>query len=204
MVPYLTRPLVVVDVTGEWQSEGKQFDDVGCLMQALAEAYEGEREAEMFVLRCRDKSKANELFQQLRETRAPATVVCDEAHVFAGGQSASQDFIQMILMGRHDRQSVVAITQRPQRIVEDVIDAASISCFRQQGRAAQKLAGTAEGDAFIRGCVASDLGDLERGEFVQGGFWPDTAPIMAEVPSNDGSVYKYNDSTGEIDKIREV
>ena len=204
MLPAFLRPVIVVDSTGEWTEAGRTFSSVANLRTAVARVMSGvdHPQGGVFVLTCRSQSKAHRLFSTARESGMPGTYVVDEAHLYASTQSPDEAFVNMVLMGRHDRHSIVAVSQRGQRINEDVLEASAISCFRQTGRGAEKIAGRSKEGGFVRGVTKADLASLDEREYVNGSFWG-----QCEIPAgeaNDGSIWQWSNERGSSRKVREV
>jgi hypothetical protein len=95
------RPVIALDVTGEWGGFGRSVGTASRLADHLAERLGAGARPDP-VLSVEGRSEAEQVFSLVRSVGLPCTLLVDEVDLFAPNSgAANEDFVHLCRRGRH-------------------------------------------------------------------------------------------------------
>lgn len=165
--PEFPRPIVALDRVGDLSDVGLSVESAEHLRRYLIAAAAGKvKHAPAYVIEKATVRNGAALFDLARRASMSGTFIVDEAHNwYPATGSHNDDLHQMLMEGRHDDQSLVFCTRRPQNLGKNALNESAVTCFAQNDphgrkRAAKYMGPEVSGD---------ELTQLEEYEFLTGG-----------------------------------
>ena len=141
------------------------------------------------------------LFKLATQSGLGGTYIVDEAHNwYSTGAAQDQNLHQMLMEGRHDAQSLVFCTRRPQNLGKNALNESAVTCFAINDPGARSRAAKYMGPNVDE----HDIDSLGRYEFITGGR-AQTLPFDVAAGKDPAqTVCRYDTTTGEIKPERSL
>lgn len=192
------RPVVALDRVGDCEDVGLTVSSAEHLRRYLLAYVEGKVQGPKngaYVVEHATKKNGEALFKLAHESGMGGTYIVDEAHNwYPTGGTQDQNLHKMLMEGRHDAQSIVFCTRRPQNLGKNALNESAVTCFAINDPGARTRAARYMGPDVDE----HDINALGQHEFITGGR-ARTLPFdlsAGEDPTR--TVCRYDAKTGEI------
>lgn len=184
------EPIIILDRVGDCGDFGLTVDSAEHLRRYILTAAAGKVEwVPRFVIEQATVKNGAALFKLARESGLGGTFIVDEAHNWYPAQGRQNEHLhQMLMEGRHDNQSLVFCTRRPQNLGKNALNESAVTSFALNDPGARTRAAKYMGPEVGEQQISS-LGEYE---FLTGGR---AHTLPWEMPEGWG---RYSETEGQI------
>jgi len=204
MMKQFPRPVIALDRVGDCEGVGLTVSSAEHLRRYLLAYVEGKVQGSKngaYVVEQATVQNGEAVFKLARQSGMGGTYIVDEAHnwIPATGKQ-DQNLLQMLKEGRHDAQSIVFCTRRPQNLGKNALNESAVTCFGLTDPGARTRAARYMGPEIDE----HDINALGQHEFLTGGRASVLPFDVSAGESPTSTVCRWDDATGKIKAVRTV